>query len=100
MVTIDEVPYECGLLAARNGQGGGGGDSPTRIVTTIKFWNRSSSSSSGPRSGGEGGDGGGGNGDPYDLISAMPYPHGRGGTVIALAVSEDGTRAETLSPDD
>jgi len=60
------------------------------FVTHIKFWNWSRELEKNAQDRGKG--------MPYELIAAMPAPHGlTNGTVDALAISPDGTRACTLS---
>uniref|UniRef100_A0A7S4N1E4 Uncharacterized protein n=1 Tax=Odontella aurita TaxID=265563 RepID=A0A7S4N1E4_9STRA len=82
LITIDEVSVE---------MGGGGGNAAK--VTAIKFWSWSPSTIATVRRTRE-------MYVPYKLVSAMPNPHGYGNRVIALAVSDDGKRAATLSPDE
>ena len=60
------------------------------FVTNIKFWSWSREMEKNAVARGKG--------MPYELIAAMPAPHGlANGTVDSLAISPDGTRACTLS---
>ncbi len=75
---------------------GGGNDLTTEmsLVTNIKFWNFSrkmekETSKSQTKAG-----------MPYELISAMPNPHGAAGEIDAIAISPLGSRACSLSYDE
>ena len=95
MITIDTILTEnTGSGGARKvrAQGGSGAEENMTLLTTIKFWTWSKGSA------GKGGSRKDGSLDmPYELISAMPLPHGLAGEVSSLAMTSDGSRACTLS---
>ena len=95
MITIDTILTEnTGSGGARKvrAQGGTGSEESMTLFTTIKFWTWSKGAA------GKAGSRKDGSLDmPYELISAMPLPHGLAGEVSSLAMTSDGSRACTLS---
>ena len=95
MITIDTILTEnTGSGGARKvrAQGGTGSEENMTLFTTIKFWTWSKGAA------GKAGSRKDGSLDmPYELISAMPLPHGLVGEVSSLAMTSDGSRACTLS---
>jgi len=97
MITIDTI------LTENSGSGGmrqvasHGGSTEERmsLFTTIKFWSWSNDGSAGGSTRGQMKEGR--LEMPYQLISAMPSPHGLAGEVSSLAMTYDGTKACTLS---
>jgi NET1-associated nuclear protein 1 (U3 small nucleolar RNA-associated protein 17) len=79
LVTVDRVPTE--NLSEGTPETFPGGAS-FGVVTTIRFWSRAAAS------------------DSYDLVAAMTHPHGRDHHVSALAISDDGNYACTVSNDE
>ena len=94
MITVDTILTEnSGVGASRRvrPQGGSGPEEKMSLFVTIKFWSWSKGTSNiGKATLGK-------LEMPYELISAMPSPHGTTGEISSLAITSDGTRACTVS---
>ena len=98
MITIDTMLSEntgVGNFCEVNSFTSSGDDLSEQMsfVTNIKFWSWSREMEKNAEERGKG--------MPYELIAAMPAPHGLAkGSVDALAISPDGSRACTLSKEE
>mmetsp|Transcript_6679 Transcript_6679/g.9832 ORF Transcript_6679/g.9832 Transcript_6679/m.9832 type:complete len:1022 (-) Transcript_6679:57-3122(-) len=97
MITIDTMLSEntsvgnfCEIKSFSKGGAGNDLSEQMSFVTNMKFWSWSREMERNAEDRGKG--------MPYELIAAMPAPHGLvSGSVDALAISSDGNRACTLS---
>lgn len=83
LITLDETPTENKYVGAYDRRR----DEEHGIVTTIRFWSWTESSSTKREA-------------PYSLSAAMTFPHGPKNRVSALAITEDGSMACTVSNDE
>jgi NET1-associated nuclear protein 1 (U3 small nucleolar RNA-associated protein 17) len=86
LVTVDTMPTENSGIGATERLSDG---KPIGVVSTIRFWSwNPMDNKKNPKSG------------PYSLTAAMTYPHGEENHVTAIAVSNDGQYACTVSNGD
>ena len=87
LVTLDSTPTENGAIGARETLRNG---SVVGVVNTLRFWSWSSPLDKGKSA----------SASPYALTASMTYPHGEENRVTAVAITNDGQYACTVSNDE